>query len=521
MKGKGTVNTKRKTGRWRTPLVILVLCAVSVAGYAWYRNNTERRKTVASGDLYQLVPVRNGAITLKITSSGTVKPGAVYQITPKLSSTITHVFVKMGDVVTKGQLLVALDKQDVLERLQEAGDNLAIAEAKLQEVENQAGLAPTQAKLQVEQAKVSLLNAEAKLAQLKEGAKSQDIDQAKIQVRQAQLNCDNAENEYNRYKTLFEQGAVTRQQLESAESKFLTSVESLKAAEQKLDLLLADPDPVELAAAEASVAQARTNLKVAEANEKSTNIEQQLLTARAQVAQARNSVSSAERNVSLANVVSPIDGTITEVSAQPGQTAGQSNALAVVTDLKHLNILANVDETDVHSIKAGQVADVMVESIPGTVFRGVVESVAEQGKVISGVVYFEVTVKVTDDSGALKSGMTADVDIIVDERSNVLVIPNAALESFRGLVMARVLDENKEPSFKRVQLGISDGTFTEVISGLEAGEMVAIPSSGTGTAGTVPARIREGERNPMMQFMPGGAMQRTIGSGRSGFSGGR
>ncbi len=163
----------------------------------------------------------------------------------------------------------------------------------------------------------------------------------------------------------------------------------------------------------------------------------------------------------------------------------------------------------------------MVESIPGTVFRGVVESVAEQGKVISGVVYFEVTVKVTDDSGALKSGMTADVDIIVDERSNVLVIPNAALESFRGLVMARVLDENKEPSFKRVQLGISDGTFTEVISGLEAGEMVAIPSSGTGTAGTVPARIREGERNPMMQFMPGGAMQRTIGSGRSGFSGGR
>jgi len=521
MKGKRTVNTKRKTGRWRTPLVILVLCAVSVAGYAWYRNNTERRKTVASGDLYQLVPVRNGAITLKITSSGTVKPGAVYQITPKLSSTITHVFVKMGDVVTKGQLLVALDKQDVLERLQEAGDNLAIAEAKLQEVENQAGLAPTQAKLQVEQAKVSLLNAEAKLAQLKEGAKSQDIDQAKIQVRQAQLNCDNAENEYNRYKTLFEQGAVTRQQLESAESKFLTSVESLKAAEQKLDLLLADPDPVELAAAEASVAQARTNLKVAEANEKSTNIEQQLLTARAQVAQARNSVSSAERNVSLANVVSPIDGTITEVSAQPGQTAGQSNALAVVTDLKHLNILANVDETDVHSIKAGQVADVMVESIPGTVFRGVVESVAEQGKVISGVVYFEVTVKVTDDSGALKSGMTADVDIIVDERSNVLVIPNAALESFRGLVMARVLDENKEPSFKRVQLGISDGTFTEVISGLEAGEMVAIPSSGTGTAGTVPARIREGERNPMMQFMPGGAMQRTIGSGRSGFSGGR
>lgn len=521
MKGKGTVNNKNKIGRWRTLLIIVILCTVAVAGYVWYRNNTERRTTVESGDLYRLVPVRNGSITLKITSSGTVKPGVVYQVTPKLSSTVTNVFVKPGDVVTKGQLLVALDKQDALERLQEARDNLAIAEAKLQEAESQASLAPTQARLQVEQARVSLLNAEAKLAQLKEGAKSQDIDQAKTQVRQAQLSCENAESEYNRHKTLFEQGAITRQQFESTESKYLTSVESLKAAEQKLDLLLADPDPVELAAAEASVAQAGTNLRVAETNEASLNTRQQLLTAQAQVAQARNSVSSAERNVSLANVVSPIDGTVTEVSAQPGQMAGQSNALAVVTDLKHLNILANVDETDVHSVKTGQMADVMVESSPGKVFRGVVESVAEQGKVISGVVYFEVTVKVTDDSGALKSGMTADVDIIVDERSNVLVIPNTALESFRGLVMARVLDENKEPSFKRVELGISDGTFTEVISGLEAGEMVAIPSSGTGAATTVPARIREGERNPMTQFIPGGVMPRPAGSGRSGFSGGR
>jgi len=85
--------------------------------------------------------------------------------------------------------------------------------------------------------------------------------------------------------------------------------------------------------------------------------------------------------VSLANVVSPIDGTVTEVSAQPGQMAGQSNALAVVTDLKHLNILANVDETDVHSVKNRTNGKTLWWSpSPGKVFRGVVESVAEQGE---------------------------------------------------------------------------------------------------------------------------------------------
>ena len=138
---------------------------------------------------------------------------------------------------------------------------------------------------------------------------------------------------------------------------------------------------MELAAARAAVAQAEINLKIAEENERSLNVEQQLLTARAQVAQARNAVSAAERNVSFTNVFSPIDGTITEVSAQIGQAAGPSNVLAVVTDLKHLTVLANVDETDVHSVKVGQAADVIVESIPGRVFRGVVDTVAEQGKV--------------------------------------------------------------------------------------------------------------------------------------------
>lgn len=504
MKGKGVANSRKRTGWWRVPVVILVVGAMAIVGYLWYRNSLRHRMSVTSQDLYQLVPVQTGKITLKITSSGTVKPGLVYPITSKAGTTVTGVLVKPGDVVRKGQLLATFDKTDALERLQEAKDNLAVAQAKLQEVENQSELAPTQARLQVEQARASLLNAETKLAQLKEGAKTQDIEQAKAQVSQAKVTKDNAENEYKRYKTLFEQDAITRQQLESAEGKYLTAVEALKTAEQKLELLLAEPDPMELAAAEASVAQAKTNLRVAEANAGSLNIRQQLLTAQAQVAQAQNAVSSAERNVNLMNVVSPIDGTVTEVSAQQGQVSGQSEALMVISDLKNLKVLANVDEIDVHSVKVGQAVDVKVESIPGKVFKGVVESIAEQGKVISSVVYFEVTVKVTDESGSLKAGMTADVDIIVDERPDVLLIPNAALESFRGHAMARILDENGEPSFKQVEVGISDGTVREVISGLEIGEMVAIPRPGTMSESTQTTQGRN--RNSMMQLMPGGGM---------------
>lgn len=508
--GSGTTAHRAANGRRRGRrrlwvAAVVTVCALGIAGYAAYRGFLSNSRGAASSqELYQLVPVQPGSITLKVTASGTVKPGSSYDVVPKVSGTVTEVLVKQGDVVKKGQVLVLLDDTDARERLQEARDNLAVAEAKLAEAETQAKLAPAQSQLEVEQARVNLLNAEAKLADLKEGATPQDIEQAKSQVTQAQLTVDTAKKEYDRNKTLFDQGAVSRQQLESAESKYLTAVESLKSAQRNLDSLLAGPDPDELAAAEAAVAQAKLNMALAQANADATDVQQQLLTARAQVAQARNAVSAAERNLSLTRVVSPIDGTVTAVAAQVGQLAGQSTALAVVADLTHLEVVANVDETDVHNVKVGQSADVTVESLPGRVFSGIVESVASQGKVVSSVVYFEVTVKVTDDTRTLKPGMTADVDVVLDRRTNVLTIPNAALEERRGRTMARTLDENGEPFFKRVELGITDGTTTEVISGLEPGEMVAVRRSSSASSATGGTQRRAA--GSMMPPVPGGMM---------------
>ncbi|MCR4402933.1 MAG: efflux RND transporter periplasmic adaptor subunit [Firmicutes bacterium] len=498
-------NGRRKSKRRLWVAGVVAVCAIGVAGYAAYRGLfLNNRGAASSQELYQLVPVQTGSITLRVTASGTVKPGSSYDVVPKVSGTVSEVLVKQGDAVKKGQVLVVLDDTDARERLQEARDNLAVAEAKLAEAETQARLAPTQSQLQVEQARANLLNAEAKLAELKEGATPHDIEQARSQVTQAQLTAESAKKDYDRNKALFDQGAVSRQQLETSESKYLAAVESLKSAQRNLESLLAGPDPDDLAAAEAAVAQAKLNMALAEANADTTNVQQQLLTARAQVAQARNAVSAAERNLSLTRVVSPIDGTVTSVAAQVGQLAGQSTALVVVADLTQLEVVANVDETDVHKIKVGQPADVKVESVPGKVFSGVVESVATQGKVISSVVYFEVGVRVTDDTRTLLPGMTADVDVVLDRRTNVLTIPNAALEERRGRTMARTLNESGEPFFKRVELGISDGTVTEVVSGLEPGEMVAIRRAGSTSTSSTTGNTQTRRNNFMMPSVPGG-----------------
>jgi len=222
-----TANRTRGKGKRRLAVVMVVaVCVVGIAGYGVYRAFfAGNRGAASSQQLYRLVPVQRGSITLKITASGTVSAGSTYEVAPKVSGTVTQVLIKQGDAVRKGQELVILDDTDARQRLQEAKDNLAVAEAKLAQAQTQAKLAPTQNQLAVEQARVNLLNAEAKLAQLKEGATTQDSEQAKSQVTQAQLSVDAANKEYERNKTLFEQGAVTRQQLESAENKYLTAVE--------------------------------------------------------------------------------------------------------------------------------------------------------------------------------------------------------------------------------------------------------------------------------------------------------
>lgn len=502
MTNGGAMRARRKSRRWLGLAIVLAVCVVGGAGYVMYRARAAQRATAASQDAWELVPVQRGSIILEVTASGTAQPELTYEVGPKLSGTVARVLVQVGDIVKQGQELVRLDDTDFVFRVQEARDNLAVAEANLAKAKLQAEVAPTEKRLQVEQARTNLLNAEAKLAQLKETATSEEVDQARVSVNQAQLSVDSAQKDYERTKALFEQGAVTRQQLDSAENKYLTAVESLKAAQQKLDSLLAGPDPRDLAAAEAAVEQARTSLRVAEANAEAADAEQQVLTAQAQVVQARNALRAAERDLALTRVTAPIAGTIIDLPAQAGQVVGQSTVLAVLADLGRMEILANVDETDVHSVRTGQEVTITADSVPGRTFKGTVKSVGEQGKATGGVIYFPVRIRVEDGTDVLKAGMTADVNIIVDKRVDVPVIPNAALEERRGQLMARTLDENKRPLFKRVQLGLTDGTITEVISGLELGEQVAVRRS----SGTASSDSRQTVRGGMgiMSFMGGG-----------------
>lgn len=230
--------------------------------------------------------------------------------------------------------------------------------------------------------------------------------------------------------------------------------------------------------------------------------------ARAQVASAEATLQKAETNLTHASIRSPIAGTVISRDVEAGQTVAASlstpTLFVVAADLADMEIHALVDESDIGSVEAGQAVRFTVQTYPDLTFDGEVETIHLEPSTESNVVTYTVVVRARNDDGLLLPGMTATLDFILDERTDVLRVPRSALTFVpdpsalgeerpgtpagdrRGppaladdeaILWTLDADGGLEPV--RVVLGIEDSRYAEVVSGLDAGQTVVI---GTGTA---------------------------------------
>jgi len=204
-----------------------------------------------------------------------------------------------------------------------------------------------------------------------------------------------------------------------------------------------------------------------------------------QVAEAKTNVQASvdqlnvdQSRLSKAFIRTPITGTVIMLNAQQGETlvAGFSAAPVItVADLNRLQVNAFVDETDIGKIKVGQPASVTVDAFPNEPFTGKVTKVNSGSTLQQNVVTYGVTVAITDPHHRLKPDMTATVDITVSSRPRALVVPDEAvkpenMESFVGVLPAGAA----KPEKRKVVIGVSDGTNTQIVSGLKEGEVVVL-----------------------------------------------
>lgn len=165
--------------------------------------------------------------------------------------------------------------------------------------------------------------------------------------------------------------------------------------------------------------------------EEFNRIEYNLIVARANLESAHVSLDQARQNLSYTEIYSPIDGIVVERNVEPGQTVAASlsapQLYLLASDLREMEILATVDESDIGMIRNGLPVRFTVEAYPSDVFEGTVRQVRLSSTVQENVVNYTAVISVQNPDGRLLPGMTATVDFIVERATNTLLVPNAAL----------------------------------------------------------------------------------------------
>jgi membrane fusion protein (multidrug efflux system) len=362
--------------------------------------------------------------------------GHITPIAAKISGRVAEVLVTDNQAVKAGEVLLKIDPRDYQAALDEAQAALDVAESEAQSAgadvprtrEDVSG-GNSNADAQLLGAQADLERAESVYAQ----SKTADLDYAQANIDKSRANSELAKADLARYRPLMEKDEISKQQYDAAKANADATASALEADREKLIQAQRNIDvaKAEVAAARSRVEQARAGIVTARAG--SNQVTMRTADARSKVAkveQARAAVEAARLNLSYTEVVAPTDGVATHKQVEAGQIVQLGQGLLVVVPLADVWVTANFKETQLRSMKAGQKAEVKVDTY-GRTFSGHVDSIAgATGSVLSLLppenatgnyvkVVQRIPVKIvldpiSRDQAILRPGMNVDATVVTE-----------------------------------------------------------------------------------------------------------
>ena len=451
----------------RTYSILAIFLALALVG-------CQAQAPAAKPTAPQTARVQRGNLTATIAAAGTVAARSQVALTFQASGQVKEIDVKVGDKVKAGRVLAKLDTTDLETSVAKAQNALDSSKVQLQKTRK----GPTPA--QVESAKASLASAQAgyqdalnkySLNDAQIAVARAQVDKAAATVQRAQLAYNwEANNWLDPNPSLSAQAtaltdaqsaytltvAAYNQQAANINNSAVKSAASQAAqAQSALDKLLATPAPEDIAVAEAAVKQNEASLQ------------------QAQLALAK------------ASVIAPFDGTVGDIYVQIGQWATGSTQAVALADLSKLDVTVTFAEVDVPKVQVGDQAEITLDAEPGAVFSGTLTEIDLVGTITSGVVNYSASVSVDKPGESIRPGMNASASIILQHRENVLLVPNRAVRTVGRVRTATVLYEGQLIDMP-VTVGLTGDSQSEVLSGLQEGDVVLTSQTTTTGARGVP-----------------------------------
>ena len=315
---------------------------------------------------------------------------------------------------------------------------------------------------------------------VKKGQVLMSLDPTNLQlaVKTAQTNLVTAQANLSSAKI---KAAQAPQQLIAAKATLDNAAVALQQAQAAYDVVAWRAD-VAMTSQAAALQTATNNYQSALANYNITASNytdtSAVQTAQASVDQAQIALQQAQNNLAEAQIVAPIDGKVTTVNFNVGDTA--SGVAVVIADVKDLQVKATVAEIDIPSIKVGQTAQLLLDALPNKTYTATIASIDPVGTVTSGVVNYTVIANLTDPDGDVLPGMTTTINVETDSRTNVLIAPLRAIHT-QGTIKTATVLYNDQQILVPVTTGLSDNTSVEITSGLKAGDVLVLNATTTTT----------------------------------------
>lgn len=364
------------------------------------------------------------AITVTATSTGTIKSETEVKVTAQRIGKITKLFVEEGSIVKPGSMIAELDPEEAHLSLQAARASLEKAQSRLKELRNSHDSLKVEIETNIEKAKAVLKEAEVRFKR---------FNDLKEKGYMAQMDVDSVQKEYDVAKASLESAVA-------AKNRITAQTEEIKAQE-------------------------------------------------AAVREAESSLSLAKLNYDYSFIKSPISGVVTSRPVKVGETTARGALVVHIVSMYDLYIEAFIDEADVAKVKLRQQANITMDAYQGSIFKGeiyMISPVVLGGKQETRT--FEVRTRLKEKQIIIKPGMSADVEIIVDNIKNALVVPSHAIMEKNGKKFIFV----KKGSIAKlvpVETGQFNWNFTEITSGVKEGDTVIISPDAPGIADG--RRVRE------------------------------
>lgn len=445
---------------------IVLFLGLLAGGWFVFTRYQEQARAAALSSL-QTVPVERGALTATIGATGVVRANQTAILTWQTSGLVENVNVSAGDLVEEDEVLAALKETSLPQNILLAGVELSEAQKALNDLlEPVPALTLTQAEQAIARAQENLRDAERRLNNLRSASPQTDIDQARANLVLAENKLKKAQQDYEPYANKPEDNLIRATLL----SRMAQAQKEYDAAASRLNNLLGTSNPIDLSVAESNYAVAQAQLEDAQ------EYYEKLLAGPDpdDIATARARIAAAQATVDLKHITAPFAGTVTEVHLKPGDQVAPGSIAFRLDDLSHLLVDVQVSEVDINRLQLGQNVNLTFDAIFDREYHGVVHEVALVGSPTEGVVDFNVTVELTDADEAVRPGMTAAVNIVVEQLQDVVLIPNRAVRLRNGDRVVYVLRSGL-PEPVTVTLGVSSELYSQLLQGdLNVGDLIVL-----------------------------------------------